>query len=135
MRTRSVIMILLVASVMTGMLAETGYGQTNNGSKADVAVDANGNLHLPDDYLTTYQFLGSWAVAADQDKGSKELHDVYASPGTIAAYRAGERFPDGTVLVKEVFEAATGEMTTGTVTDFIRIQRAILRPAAEIRRI
>ena len=106
-----------------------------NGSKADVAVDANGNLHLPDDYLTTYQFLGSWAVAADQDKGSKELHDVYASPGTIAAYRAGERFPDGTVLVKEVFEAATGEMTTGTVTDFIRIQRAILRPAAEIRRI
>ena len=141
MRTRSVIMILLVASVMTGMaglltmLAETGYGQTNNGSKADVAVDANGNLHLPDDYLTTYQFLGSWAVAADLDKGSKELHDVYASPGTIDAYRAGERFPDGTVLVKEVFEAATGEMTTGTVTDFIRIQRAILRPAAEIRRI
>jgi len=115
-------MILLVASVMTGMaglltmLAETGYGQTNNGSKADVAVDANGNLHVPDDYRTTYQFLGSWAVAADQDKGSKELHDVYASPGTIAAYRTGGRFPDGAVLVKEVFEAATGEMTTGTVS-------------------
>ena len=122
MRTRSVIMILLVASVMTGMaglltmLAETGYGQTNNGSKADVAVDANGNLHVPDDYRTTYQFLGSWAVAADQNKGSKELHDVYASPGTIAAYRTGGRFPDGAVLVKEVFEAATGEMTTGTVS-------------------
>jgi hypothetical protein len=92
-------------------------------------------LHVPDDYRTTHQFLGSWAVAADQGKGSKELHDVYASPGTIAAYRRDGKFPDGAVLVKEVFEAATGEMTTGTVTDFIRIQRAILRPAAEIRRI
>jgi hypothetical protein len=74
-------------------------------------------------------------VAADQGKGSKELHDVYASPGTIAAYRRDGKFPDGAVLVKEVFEAATGEMTTGTVTDFTRIQRAILHPAAEIRRI
>ena len=88
MRARPVMMILLIASVMIGvagllaMLTLTGYGQTNNGSKADVAVDANGNLHVPDDYRTTYQFLGTWAVAADQGKGSKELHDVYASPGT-----------------------------------------------------
>jgi cytochrome P460 len=122
MRAPRVIMILLIASVTIGMagllamLAETGYGQTNNGSKADVAVDANGNLHVPDDYRTTYQFLGSWAVAADQGKGSKELHDVYASPGTIAAYRKDGKFPDGAVLVKEVFEAATGEMTTGAAS-------------------
>ena len=122
MRAPRVIMILLIASVTIGlagllaMLAETGYGQTNNGSKADVAVDANGNLHVPDDYRTTYQFLGSWAVAADQGKGSKELHDVYASPGTIAAYRRDGKFPDGAVLVKVVFEAVTGEMTTGTAS-------------------
>jgi hypothetical protein len=55
-------------------------------------------------------------VAADQGKGSKELHVVYASPGTIAAYRKHGRFPDGAVLVKEVFETATGQMTTGTVS-------------------
>jgi hypothetical protein len=55
-------------------------------------------------------------VAADQGKGSKELHVVYASPGTIAAYRKDGRFPDGTVLVKEVFQTATGDMTTGTVS-------------------
>jgi hypothetical protein len=41
---------------------------------------------------------------------------VYASPDTIAAYRRDGRFPDGAVLVKEVFEAATGGMTTGTVS-------------------
>jgi hypothetical protein len=31
--------------------------------------------------------LGAWAIAADQGNGPKELHVVYASPGTIAAYR------------------------------------------------
>jgi hypothetical protein len=55
-------------------------------------------------------------VAASQGGGSKELHLVYASPGTVGAYRKGGRFPDGSVLVKEVFQAATGQMTTGTVS-------------------
>jgi hypothetical protein len=41
---------------------------------------------------------------------------VYASPGAIAEYRKDGRFPDGTVLVKEVFTARTAQMTTGTVS-------------------
>src|SRR5580704_15607500 len=85
-------------------------------SKAEAVADASGNLHVPDDYHQTYEFLGSWAVAADQGGASKELHDVYASPGTIAAYRKDGKFPDGAVLVKEVFQATTKAMTTGTVS-------------------
>jgi Cytochrome P460 len=80
-----------------------------------IADDA-GNLHVPDTYRTTYELLGSWAVVADQGQGSKQLHIVYASPGTIAAYRTDGRFPDGAVLVKEVFQTATKQMTTGTVS-------------------
>jgi hypothetical protein len=102
------------------MVAVAARGQmdtttSSNEPKAETAVDANGNLHVPDAYRTTYEFLGAWAVAADQGKGSKELHVVYASPGTIAAYRKDGHFPDGAALVKEVFETATGQMTTGTV--------------------
>jgi hypothetical protein len=67
-------------------------------------------------YRTTYQSLGRWAVSADQGRGWKELHLVYASPGTIATYRSDGHFPDGTVLVKEVYETATEPMTTGTVS-------------------
>jgi hypothetical protein len=44
------------------------------------------------------------------------LHVVYASPGTIAAYRKDGHFPDGTVLVKELFNTTTKDMTTGTVS-------------------
>ena len=87
-----------------------------NSPDPTVVVDAAGNIRVPADYLTSYQFLGSWAVAADQGTGSKEIHTVYASPGVIAGYRKDGRFPDGSVLVKEVFETATEAMTTGTVS-------------------
>jgi hypothetical protein len=54
-------------------------------------------------------------VPKDDDPGSKQLHVVYASPGTIAAYREDGRFPDSSALVKDVFETATDDMTRGTV--------------------
>jgi hypothetical protein len=103
------------------MVAVAAHGQmdtneASNGPSAEVVADAAGNLHVPDAYRTTYQLLGSWAVADDEGQGSKELHVVYASPGTITAYRKDGRFPDGAVLVKEVFHAATEQMTTGTVS-------------------
>jgi hypothetical protein len=86
------------------------------GLETETVADANGNLRVPADYRTVYQFLGSWAVAAEQGQGSKEMHVVYASPGTISAYRQDGQFPDGSVLVKEVFETTTGAMTTGNVS-------------------
>jgi hypothetical protein len=79
-------------------------------------VDAKGNLRVPENYQTRYQALGAWAIANDEGAGSKDIHQVYASPGAIEAYRKTGHFPDGTVLVKEVFSAATDEMTTGTVS-------------------
>ncbi len=88
----------------------------SSASQTEAAVDAQGNLRVPRDYQTSYQQLGSWAVAADEGRGAKQLHAVLASPGSIEAYRKDGRFPDGTVLVKEVFETATKEMTTGTVS-------------------
>jgi hypothetical protein len=114
--------VAIGAAGISAIVAIAAYGQIDApaSSKAPkapvVAVDAAGDLHVPDDYRTTYQFLGSWAVAADTGAGLKELHVVYASPGTITAYRKDGRFPDGAVLVKEVFQAATGKMTTGTVS-------------------
>ena len=101
--------------------AVTAYAQIDTrsqyGGPTAAVVDDKGNLRVPADYQTTYQMLGTWAVAADDGPGSKEMHVVYASPGTIAAYRKDGHFPDGTVLVKEVFKATTTKgMTTGTVS-------------------
>ena len=100
--------------------AVTAYGQADTrsqyGGTTATVVDGKGNLRVPADYRTTYEALGNWAVAKDDGPGSKGMHVVYASPGAIAAYRKDGHFPDGAVLVKEVYEAATAPMTTGTVS-------------------
>src|SRR5258708_22231703 len=103
-------MVAVVANGRTALVAADGE------LKAEAAADTNGNLHVPNAYRTTYEFLGTWAVAADQGQGSPEPHVVYPSPGTITAYRRDGHFPDGTVLVKEVHFAATGQMTTGSIS-------------------
>lgn len=105
--------IFSVVGVATayGLDAQSGY----NGSTAAV-VDTEGHLRVPSDYRTAYEALGSWAVANDKGPGSKQLHVVYASPGTVAAFRKDGHFPDGAVLVKEVFNSTTNTMTTGTVS-------------------
>src|SRR3954465_11956752 len=103
----------LVAGTVVALAQISGAapaGPTEN------VVDAAGHLRVPADYRTLYQALGSWAIAADSGEGSKEMHGVYASPGSIEAYRRTGHFPDGAVLVKEVFATSTNEMTTGTVS-------------------
>ncbi|MGE4406231.1 cytochrome P460 family protein [Pseudomonas sp.] len=102
------------------MVVVTAYGQsamrTPYEETTAAVVDDKGNIKVPADYQTAYQMLGTWAVAADAGPGSKEMHVVYASPGTIDAYRRAGHFPDGSVLVKEVFKTTTQPMTTGTVS-------------------
>ncbi len=89
---------------------------------AGSAADAAGNLHVPSDYASRYEYLGTWAVAADKAAGSSQMHIVYASPGAIAAFRRSGHFPQGTVLVKEVRDAATASMTTGTVSHSTKLK-------------
>lgn len=102
--------------IAVSLYAYQGAAASAPSARADAAVDRYGSLRVPKDYRSTYQYLGSWAVAADEGQGSKELHVVYASPGTVDAYKETGHFADGAVLIKEVFGAATNQMTTGTVS-------------------
>ena len=51
--------------------------------------------------------------ANDAENGAKELHVVYAEPRSGDAYRKTGAFPDGAVLVKDVFATRTEALTTG----------------------
>ncbi|NPU09690.1 cytochrome P460 family protein [Bradyrhizobium sp. 83002] len=96
---------------------DNAVAQSATSDKAAASVtDEKGNMHIPPDYRTTYEFLGTWSVAGDAGQGAKQLHVVYTSPGTIEAFRKTGHFPEGAVLVKEVYEATTKDMTTGTVS-------------------
>ena len=117
----SLLSLVAIAAVVLALLSPAADGQNElRTSRADrpveAVVDTQGNLHVPSDYRAAYEFLGTWAIAADKGSGSRELHNVYATPGTIAAFRASAHFPDGTVLIKEVHETSTASMTTGTVS-------------------
>jgi len=119
MKTRTRATLLPAAS--SALLALISYAYTDtfaaeSGRGTQSLADSQGNLRVPEGYRSTYEYLGTWAIAAAQGQGSKELHVVYASPGTIGAYQKEGKFPDGATLVKEVFEAATAPMTTGTVS-------------------
>lgn len=110
------VLAMTALAFATGASTSSGSDVAAGQAKVDTAVDPSGKLHVPDNYRTTYQLLGTWAVAKDQGAGAAEMHVLYASPGTIDAYRKEGHFPDGAILVKEVYRAATEPMTTGTVS-------------------
>jgi len=95
------------SSPKTGFLA--GY---------ETAVDAQGNIRVPDiDVGADWRLLGSWSIAAEAPtRGAAEFHVVYTQPGVIEAYRQTGAYPEGTVLVKELYSTVTQDMTTGHVS-------------------
>ena len=102
--------------LMSATAVDRASATDEPGPAMSAIADAEGDLRVPADYRSMYEYLGSWAIAADQGQGSKQLHSVYASPGAVTAFRTNGHFPDGAVLVKEVYETATSPMTTGTVS-------------------
>jgi len=96
-------LVLLSGSIADARRDDTPF------EKLDL-VDASGQIRKPADYRDRYQSLGVYTVL---DPKGNEMHYTYASPGTAEAYRKTGRFPDGTVLVKEVFATSHAQLTTG----------------------
>lgn len=75
-------------------------------------VDASGNIKLPENYRQDWGHAGSWIVADPKAPGHG-FHDVYIQKQAAKTYRDTGKFPDGTVLVKEVRKVEAGAQTTG----------------------
>src|SRR5215470_9736646 len=108
----SLVWLLAIAGIVVVLRSAAGDGQNDRhisrGDRApEAVVDEQGHLHVPSNYRAAYAFLGTWAIAADNAVASRELHTVYADPGTIAAYRTSGHFPEGAVLIKEVYQTST----------------------------
>lgn len=80
-----------------------------------LAVDDKGKLRVPDvDYRKSWSLLGVFVVNGDD--AAEGMHAVYTQPESVEVYRETGSFPDGTVLVKELFGTETEDMTTGSVS-------------------
>lgn len=84
--------------------------QSTTSFKGFDLVDKAGNIRKPAQYRDLYQMLGTYTVL---DPKGDQMHVTYASPGTAEYYRKTGKFPDGAVLVKEVFGTEHAQLTTG----------------------
>ena len=115
MRMNRTFVALLAFGAMVA--AATAYAQMSSGIFANGIVSEDGAIRLPDNFRTDFVMLGAWSVAGDADTGGEiGLHIVYAPKDAVDAYRQTGRFPDGTVLVKELFKGETESLTTGEAT-------------------
>ncbi len=84
-------------------------------SPTNPVVSADGGLRVPENYRTELAFIGAWATVGGEDEKISSFHNVYASPNAIKTYRETGRFPDGTILIKELVRGANGFKTTGEI--------------------
>jgi hypothetical protein len=75
-------------------------------------VDKDGAIRLPDDYRLKWVHLGSW-YDEDGKGGPGSMHDVYAEPEAVTAYRAEGKWPQGATIVKEIRASRSGKLSTG----------------------
>ena len=108
--TSRISFLILVLLIM--IMADSRPVNSQRGSSFDgfQLVDKDGNIRKPADYRDQYELLGTYMVL---DPKGNQMHVTYASPGTAAAYRKTGKFPDGAVLVKEIFGTDHATLTTG----------------------
>jgi len=84
-------------------------------------VDESGNISLPKDFRVNMTHLGSWYVPSGDASG---FHDVYTQASSVKAYRKTKKFPNGTILIKELRASKAADYTTGagvhSATDTIK---------------
>lgn len=104
------VMLLLIVA----LFIVAGYQPVNSQRTAKFdgfdLVDKEGNIRKPADYRDRYELLGTYTVV---DPKGNQMHVTYATPGTAAYYRKTGKFPDGAVLVKEIFGTDHAKLTTG----------------------
>jgi len=110
-RLRLVLVALsaLLASRSDGGRVAPSEPETGAASTGAPLYDADGALRRPEGYQE-WTFVGaslglSYAEGAQGD-GPGEFHNVYLRPESYAAFHRTGRFPEGTVLVLELHEAA-----------------------------
>ena len=107
-------MIRYISGLILAVLVLAGdspvRSQQTQGFNGFELVDKQGNIRKPADYRDGFELLGTYTVI---DPKGNQMHVTYASPGTAAYYRKTGKFPDGAVLVKEIYGTDHAQLTTG----------------------
>jgi hypothetical protein len=109
---------IVAAAALAIAAAAVVRAQDTGGTTADQppTVQAEAVLQVPAvDYRKEWVQLGTFSVLADKPAdGAKQIHVVYTARRNVEAYLKTGRFPDGAVLVKDIFVGRTEPLTTRT---------------------
>src|SRR4029079_15437514 len=110
---QTVCVLALAAVTASGAHAGDEANATN-----EITVEAEPVLQVPSaDYRTTWMHVAAYAMLADAPaEGAKKLQYVYTERKNLEAYLKSGSFPDGTVLVKDVYAGKTEMLSCGTVS-------------------
>jgi hypothetical protein len=108
----STILVAIIVSSQTNQ-SHAGDPPAGTGGTFSSYVGADGSISRPTDYREKFVFLGTYADATKADKSIDQIHNVYAPLESVQAFRRDGKFPDGTVLVKEVCGVGADKLTTG----------------------
>jgi hypothetical protein len=112
----AVVVAAALAAMITLRLSYLSFAadsSTSNASSFSPYVTNEGGISLPPDYREQFLHMGTWAVAKKADAPVVEMHIVYAPLKDIQAYQRDGKFPDGAVLVKEIANVSSDNLTTG----------------------
>ena len=107
-RRISFVIFALTVTVLTAY--QPGSSQRGQSFNGFDLVDKEGNIRKPADYREHFELLGTYTVL---DPKGNQMHVTYATPGTAEYYRKNKKFPDGAVMVKEIFGTDHAQLTTG----------------------
>ena len=101
--------VCMIATVTVAILG-------GRATSAQESLEAEAVLQVPAvDYRKEWVQLGTFSVLADKPaEGAKQLHVVYTSRQNVETYLKTGHFPDGAMLLKDVFDTRTEVLTTGT---------------------
>lgn len=76
-------------------------------------VDEAGNIKRPLNFREEWTHLGTWFVEDNEMASGPGVHDVYAPPESVKAFKKNGQWPDGAIIVKTVSSIEQKLMTTG----------------------
>jgi hypothetical protein len=104
---------MFVTGVPFGLAQQTPAAPSQPGTALPGKyVDKDGSIHLPEDYRLKWVHLGSW-YDEDAKGGPGGMHDVYAEPDAVAAFRETGKWPHGATIVKEIRGSRKSKLSTG----------------------
>lgn len=115
-RSRIPIFVVLTFSVtlVAGLFVLTPQAWGDDRGES-VKYDKEGALVRPENYRE-WIYVGTPLTPNDMNDGKAafpEFHNVYIHPDTYKKYKKTGKFPDGTILVKELVSVGTKNATSG----------------------